>query len=185
MKSFLKKSALLVTVASMALATQLNALTIAQSFGAIADAQPSSPAAETAFINALLGISPVGENAPSFPALFDDGGGNLDRFSTVVPGNPAATATGAFSSASPSASINVTGWTYLYAKFGNGAYVWYVGNLSGLQSLPLEISPGTGSGQSHYALFNPGTSVPDGGATVALLGLGLAALALIRRKISS
>ena len=31
----------------------------------------------------------------------------------------------------------------------------------------------------------PGTSVPDGGATVALLGLALGALALIRRKITS
>lgn len=31
----------------------------------------------------------------------------------------------------------------------------------------------------------PSTGVPDGGATVALLGLGLAALALVRRKMTS
>lgn len=184
MNSLIKKLSLLAGVAGLTLATQLNALTIAQSFGAIDQATPSNSTAEVAFINALLAISPVGENAPSFPATFDDGGGNLDRFNTVVP-IVTATTVGGIQGAGPSASVNVTGWTYLYGKFGNGAFVWYVGNLSGAQDLPLNL--GQAGGQSHYSLYNPtstpGTSVPDGGATILLLGGAMTGVAFLARRI--
>jgi len=92
-----------------------------------------------------------------------------------------ATITGASSGQSPSTSIDVTGWTYLLGKFGNTSYVWYVGGLSGSQTLPLDLPGIQGSGQSHYSLYNP-VSVPEGGSTLMLLGMGLAGVAALRRR---
>ena len=80
-----------------------------------------------------------------------------------------------------SGSVDVTGYQYLLAKYGAGATgdqfsaVWYVGNLSGVQTVPFQAL-------SHYTLFNPGTTVPDGGATLGLLGLGMLGLGYLRRR---
>lgn len=187
----MKKLSIIAAVATMALATQLNALTIAQSFGAVDPATPANATSEVSFINHLLTLSPVGENAPSFPPLLDEpvfDGNDYDRFDTVLPvGAPTSiTSVGGLQGQAPSSSVNVTGFNYLLAKFGTTGYVWYVGNLSGSQSLPLDL--GQAGGQSHFSLYGLTggniTTVPDGGATVALLGLALGALALVRRKLA-
>jgi hypothetical protein len=85
----------------------------------------------------------------------------------------------------PAGSIDITGWTYMSAKFGHQEAHYYIGGLSGLLDVDNDLYspfPSTAGGLSHISFFNR-ASVPDGGATAALLGLGLVALGLIRRKI--
>jgi hypothetical protein len=80
-------------------------------------------------------------------------------------------------------TINVrTGglYTYLFATYGGyGSEVWYVGNLSGIITIPFLA---TGHHLTGWTLFGPGgVGVPDGGNTVMLLGAALGVLALARR----
>jgi hypothetical protein len=194
MKLLLKKSALLVSVASMALGSQAFALSIDLSdlryLGFIDPSTPASATQEAISINDLRGVLPAGEPVPVLADIDGTGavtGADVGRTGVATTGTPAATATGATQGIAPSGtSINITGYSYLLAKYGTTAHVWYVAGLTGTQSIPLnEPSSLGGQGQSHYSVYNPGTSVPDGGATVALLGLGLAALAMVRRKIAA
>jgi hypothetical protein len=85
-------------------------------------------------------------------------------------------------------NIDTLGWTYLIAKYdgpNGGSMVWYLAGTVESVSVPAKWGPSTTSYDiSHYTLFNP-TSVPDGGATLALLGCALVGLGVIRRSLSS
>jgi hypothetical protein len=87
-----------------------------------------------------------------------------------------------------STSINLgTGGTYLYlfAKYDGpnyGSEVWYVGDLSGIITIPDSAG---GYGLSGWTLFGSAGSVPDGGTTVMLLGAALGALGVALRYIMS
>jgi hypothetical protein len=84
-------------------------------------------------------------------------------------------------------NINVTGFTYILAKYdgpnpGAGAYVWYVANLATVD-VP-GILPGPEKYDiSHYSLFK--ASVPDGGMTLLLLGGALVAVETLRRRFTA
>ena len=72
-------------------------------------------------------------------------------------------------------------YTYLFANYtGFGAEVWYVGNLSGIITIP---SIGGLCFLTNWTLLGPGAGVgvPDGGITAMLLGLALCALTVSRR----
>jgi hypothetical protein len=71
-------------------------------------------------------------------------------------------------------------YTYLFATYeGYGSEVWYVGNLSGIITIPFLAA---GHSLIGWTLFGPGgQGVPDGGITVMLLGVALGVLALARR----
>ena len=71
-------------------------------------------------------------------------------------------------------------YTYLFATYdGYGSEVWYVGNLSGIITIPFLAA---GHSLIGWTLFGPrGIGVPDGGITVMLLGVALGVLALARR----
>ena len=76
-------------------------------------------------------------------------------------------------------------YSYLFAKYDDtnfGAEVWYVGNLSGIITIP---ATGGGYRLSLWKLFGPGVGVPDSGATVMLLGAALAVLGTARRFLMS
>jgi hypothetical protein len=77
-------------------------------------------------------------------------------------------------------------YTYLFAKYDGpnyGAEVWYVGNLSGMITIPATAG---GYGLSGWTLFGPGHArVPDGGITAILLGVALSALGIARRYMMS
>jgi hypothetical protein len=83
-----------------------------------------------------------------------------------------------------STSINLgAGGTYLYlfAKYDGpnyGSEVWYVGDLSGVITIPATAG---GYGLSGWTLFGSAGSVPDGGTTAMLLGTALGALGMARR----
>jgi hypothetical protein len=77
---------------------------------------------------------------------------------------------------------------YLFAHYGGPgggtAEVWFVGDLSGIITIPA--TGFGGYGLSGWALFTaPGHVVPDGGATVMVLGAALGALGICRRFIMS
>jgi hypothetical protein len=83
-------------------------------------------------------------------------------------------------------TIDVSGWDYLVLKWGNKDQHYFVGDVTGDQTFDSTVlnPSGRGLGLSGYSLFNPGTTrVPDGGASLILLGAGLGALGLIRRFV--
>src|SRR5438552_18155540 len=72
---------------------------------------------------------------------------------------------------------------YLFAKYEGpnyGSEVWYVGDLSGIITIPATAG---GYGLSGWTLFGTAGSVPDGGTTVMLLGAALGALGMARRVL--
>jgi len=74
---------------------------------------------------------------------------------------------------------------YLFAKYDGpnyGSEVWYVGNLSGIITIPATAG---GYGLSGWTLFGTAGTVPDGGTTVMLLGAALGALGIARRFLMS
>jgi hypothetical protein len=193
MKSLLTKTAFFASIASLAFATQAYALSIdltdTRYLGWVDPSVPASNAGEVGSINDLRTVLPTGDN----PAVLTDIDGvvnnaNIGRTGVSVVGLPVATTTGADGNNNPSASVDVTGFTYLLGKYGDTGHIWYVGGLSGVQTIPLnEPDSLGGQGQSHYSLFNPtpSTGVPDGGATVLLLGAALSALAFVGRRFHS
>jgi hypothetical protein len=149
--------------------------------GSIDNGIPSSEANEAGWVSQLITLGAnVGPVASTNPA-----GETLQRSSAPITW-PTTAVTFVKKEAEGTLDLTplVTGFTFILAKYGNGADagqhsdVYFVnGHVGEFTGLPT-------AGLSHVSYFGGG-SVPDGGATVALLGLGLAALALIRRKISS
>lgn len=81
--------------------------------------------------------------------------------------------------------LGTGGFTYLLGKY-DGPHgvdeIWNVQGLTGLVTIPASL--GVGLGLSHWTLFG-GTTVPDGGTTVMLLGAALGALGMTRRFLKS
>jgi hypothetical protein len=76
-------------------------------------------------------------------------------------------------------------YAFLFAHYGGpgGGTIeaWFVGNLSGDNTIP---QTGFGHRLSGWALFTAGTSgVSDSGSAVALLGIGLGVIEFIRHKL--
>jgi hypothetical protein len=76
-------------------------------------------------------------------------------------------------------------YDYLFAHYGGPrggfAEIWYVGDLSGKITIPGNAFR---HGLSGWALFTgPNSGVPDGGATVMMLGAALGILGALRRYL--
>jgi len=115
---------------------------------------------------------------------------------TATPNDPSGAIIAYVGAPAPVPSANPL---YLYVKDGNADPAYYVFNISlwdGVENLVLEgfwpqqgaisnlqILGGTTTGEVPPR-GGPAVGVPDGGNPVALLGLGLAIVALLRRKIS-
>ena len=164
-------------------ATNAQALAIDDSryLGAIIPGTPTSPADEIDYINQLITMA--------LNATTTISGNLFDR--SAIPctpnlgGCPAATATGqSVDLAPPAGAVTVTGFEWLFAKYGGDSHVWWVGGLTTGVTIP-GVNTG-GQALSHYALFNatPTVTTPDGGATIGLLGFGMLALGYLRRRIS-
>jgi hypothetical protein len=170
--------------------------------GTVVDGIPSDLTSEANYINSLLDMS-VGELAKPCPRDTDE---QCDRVNSTldVSGFDAgddATAVNAVkvdadlskgvpNPAFDNDAIDVTGYTYLIAKYDAeqaGSLVWYVGTLTGLVSVPDSFN---GKGISHYSLYGtpdnpppPDTSTPDGGTTLMLLGFAMVGLGALRSKM--
>ena len=140
-------------------------------------------------VNALRGLAPggtgqffIGSNPP------ETGNRSLNVFNPL----PVATDVGAILVGQASGSGNFSafvpaGYTYYVVQWDGpqgGLMAYDIAGLAAGTELVLPINA-YGHGQTGGSfLKGTGTSVPDGGATVALLGVGLLSLGAMRRKLS-
>jgi len=158
------------------LPTIARALTIgdAQELGFVNFGIPSGDADRTLYVNHLIGMS-LGAT--------DLADGQTYTCSNNV-FSPLPTAVFSLNGTSTTIDLGTGLYTYLFAKYDGpnyGSEVWYVGNLSGIITIP---ATGGQYGLSGWTLFDPtGTTVPDGGTTVMLLGAALGTLGMARRFV--
>ncbi len=149
--------------------------------GTISPAAPASPADVAPYINFMIGLVPGHSGTFHNPPHTQ----TVTRSSNLFPSLPNALVPGAVSGTGTTINLGTGGvFSYLFAKYDGQndiSQVWYVGNLSGILTIPLD-GP-LGHGLSGWILFGPGgtPSVPDGGTTVMLLGAALGALGAARR----
>jgi len=147
---------------------------------------PSGDADRLSYVNHLIGMSLNSTDTFS---------GQTFHRSGADPANgnyPAAVLAGHVNGTSTSINLGPTAgvFLYLFAKYDGpnaGSEVWFVGNLSGTITIPAFGLAGQHYGLSGWTLFRGegGGQVPDGGATVMLLGAGLGALAMARHFLKS
>jgi uncharacterized Zn-binding protein involved in type VI secretion len=148
--------------------------------GSVTPGEPSNPSDEEGYINTLIaqGLNTTvtidghtyarsGNSCGTCPAAV---------FSGIKDDNPVNDGGVAH------VDLGTGGFTYLLAKYDgpNGAdAVWNVQGLTGIVDIPFNLF---GHDLSHWSLFGPGgNGVPDGGATVMLLGAAFGALGMARR----
>ena len=148
---------------------------------------PSGDADRTAYTNYLKSLAPgtgIGSPVPG-------AGGQSYTRSLNNPLGAYPQAVWALNGTGNSINLGALGtYTYLFAKYDGpnaGSEVWYVGNLSGVITIPTNglYENGYQYGLSGWTLFTGGaTSVPDGGTTLMLLGSALGGIGLVRRFLS-
>jgi len=177
------KFALLLTAVAAALLTftpSARALTIgdAHELGFVNFGIPSGDSDRLTYVNHLIGMTPGTSDKADGQTYFRSG----NNFGSLAPAVLGGLVDGT------STSINLgTGGTYLYlfAKYDGpnyGSEVWYVGDLSGMITIPATAG---GYGLSGWTLFGSAATTPDGGTTVMLLGAALGVLGMARRYIIS
>lgn len=154
--------------------------------GTVDPGSPSSPSDELARLNNLVNAyngTPPGSYDPSGPYLLAPGG-NVPPAPLPLGVTHHGQVAGGGTSQAISLGASQSDW--LMGKWGNVAAYYYIGNLTGDLELVNDVvfnENEVPQRLSHYVLFNRRTNVPDGGATIALLGLGLAGLGGLSRKL--
>jgi hypothetical protein len=163
----------------LAFSHNASALTIGdtQELGFVEFGIPSGDDARTAYVNHLIGMA-LGSTDVALGQTFTRSNNDFGSLPTAV---------FALNGTGTTIDLGSGLYSYLFAKYDGpnyGAEVWYVGNLSGIITIP---ATGGGYGLSGWTLFGPGGTpgVPDGGTTVMLLGAALGALGIARRYIMS
>ena len=134
---------------------------------------PSGDDARTAYVNHLSGMA-LGSTDVALGQTFTRSNNDF---------GPLPTAVFALNGTGTTIDLGSGLYSYLFAKYDGpnyGSEVWYVGNLSGIITIP---AMGGRYGLSGWTLFGPGGGVPDGGTTVMLLGAALGALGMARRFV--
>ena len=153
--------------------------------GTVTPGSPASPADVRDYINFMIKLS-LGDSVNH-----DFGGAEgiqkITRTTNMFANLPTASATGAVTGTGITIDLDLYGkFTYPFAKYDGQrdiSQVWYIGGLTGQITIPL-LGP-KGHALSGWILFGPtGGSVPDGGATVTLLGVALGALGVVRRYLT-
>jgi len=174
-----RKLALLCTAlagAFLAFTPNARALTIgdAHELGFVNFGIPSGDQDRTNYVNHLIGMG-LGTQDDAL-------GQHFTRSNNAF--SPLPTAVFALNGKTTTINLGTGLYTYLFAKYDGpnyGAEVWYVGNLSGIITIPATAG---GYGLSGWTLFGPGgQGVPDGGTTAMLLGAALSVLGMARRYI--
>jgi len=167
--------AVAVACASLGFASQARALLIgdAHELGFVNFGIPSGDADRTIYVNHLIDQA-LGTIETADGQTYTRSNNNFGPLADAV-----------FDHNGTSLSIDVTGFDYLFAKYDGpnyGSEVWYVGDLSGVITIP---ATGGKYGLSGWTLFTSdgGNNVPDGGSTAALLGAALMGLAFLRAKL--
>lgn len=144
--------------------------------GSITPDVPSNPASEASYINALIDL------APGASGTFDSQA--LVRSSNDLGLLPDADAAGSWKDETGNTDFNLVGFTgYVLGKYDQdkaGAWVWYLIDFTGDLNLPSTFN---GKELSHASFYGTtSTTVPDGGITAILLGLGLVSLSVAARR---
>jgi len=170
----------------MAFVQNANALEFgdARDLGSIEFGIPSGDADRESYVNYLIDMA-----SPS-PSTYDAVTGQTYTRTTADPAGGVYPDAVFASNGNDGASYDVGsgGYLYLFAKYDGpnaGAEVWYIGGLTGTITIPTDGLPPDSYGLSGVTFFNPGTSVPDGGSTMMLLGAALAGLGTLRRFIKA
>jgi hypothetical protein len=172
----------LALTASSAFATTL-AIGDANYVGSINDGIPSNPDDEASYINYLTTLA-AGAGNTQLPA----GTGEIynRQGSTLAGPFPEALASPTFKDETGNQTTSVSGtYQYVVAKYdaaAAGSLVWYFsGGITGSVTVPLTYNDRE---VSHISFYNA-ASVPEGGATIGLLGLSLMGLGFLRGRIRS
>jgi len=151
--------------------------------GFVTPGAPANPANVATYINFMITL-PLGGSGTCCAGPQD-----VTRSTNVFANLPTVSAAGAVSGG-PSDTIDLGAggtFAYLFAKYdgpNDNSVVWFVGDLSGIITIP-QFGP-SGYGLSGWILFTGGGGgVPDGGTTVMLLGAALGALGMARRFLKS
>ncbi len=165
----------------LAFSHNASALTIgdSQELGFVDPGLPASDADRTLFVNSLIGLALNG----STHVIIGPHDNLITRSNNDFGSLP--TAVFALNGGTTTIDLGTGLYSYLFAKYDGpnyGAEVWYVGNLSGIITIP---ATGGGFDLSGWTLFGPGGRVPDGGITVMLLGAALGALGIAQRFLMS
>jgi hypothetical protein len=146
----------------------------AHELGFVDRSVPTTVTSATLYVNTMIGLA-LGGSTHVINGPFD----NLVTRSNHAFG-PLPTAVFALTGHGTTIDLGTGLYSYLFAKYDGpnfGAEVWYVGNLSGIITIPATAG---GYRLSLWKLFGPGVGVPDSGATVMLLGAALAVLGTAR-----
>ena len=187
--SNLTKLAVLSIACACAMVENASALTLAQFYaanpnavGVIDDAVPFGDAERVTYVNNLLGLGANVNGQVIGTSTYYTG--PTDYNGTVSQAN----------SQNGQGVATVSGYQYLFVKYdgpNGGGVVYYLngatftipGDLNGL----VTGSKTWNGGISGWTLYNgstPPPGVPDGGSALALLGVGIAGVGFLRRKLS-
>lgn len=147
--------------------------------GSIDPGSPASMTEEIDYVETLLGMSANDELIEPINSNNDRTFTTFDYDAAVVP----IVVADYVKYDPPSNPASVSGYGFVLAKFGNTSWVWELSSGETFE-VPQQFNgvSNTGNGISHYSVFNKTTTrVPDGGATVALLGISLLGLGAARR----
>ena len=186
MKTRTIEHVLMVCACCAGLVLQSEALTIGDAYylGQIVNGAPANATNEVEYINYLTTLSP-GASSIQIPA----GTGEFyDRTNSTVAGPfPTAITSGNFKQSyndspnNPETFNFVGSFHYILAKYGGESLVWFnpVG-FTGLQTIPNPHN----NQVSHVSGYNAAaTRVPDVGSAIALLGIAISGLSIVRRKL--
>jgi len=149
--------------------------------GTVTPGAPADPADVADYINFMIALASPGSGSTL--------GQDITRTTNLFGSLPLADGTPTGGSVSGSGTIiDLTAigntFTYLFAKYDGQndlSQVWNISGETGVITIPGD-GP-LGYGLSGWIVFGPGgVTTPDGGTTVALLGLGLTGLAALRAK---
>lgn len=164
----------LVTSATTAVADSLT--TASTSYvGSITPNVPADPSSEAGYINALIDLALGGSGT------FDSQ--DLLRSNNDLGALPDADPLASWKDETGNTDFTLAGFTgYVLGKYDQdkaGAWVWYLTDFTGDLSVPSTFN---GHDLSHASFYETTTTtVPDGGMTAVLLGLGLIGLSFAAR----
>jgi hypothetical protein len=177
---------LLLAIGSLALVPAATAVAV-NPFASVAPGTPANDASEKNYISDAVDIANGGVATRALTqtyTMINDPAFTLPLPEDVIGQGGAGTGT---------ISDLPAGGYYLIVKYNgrnDGSLIFLVDGISGEVTVPLTY-PGSNAGANAWTLFAAGSDdgggpggnpVPDGGATVAMLGLGLFGLAGFRRK---